>query len=293
MTEQQLQRFRGRVKVGKSDECWEWTGKLWRTGYGLFSVDGVPKIASRLAWEIANGPIPDGKFVLHSCDNRACCNPSHLRIGTQQDNVQDMLDRKRHRVLSGDEHPWRKRPELVRRGEAQTQVGLTDERVMEIRRKHWDGVAMSQLARDYGLSNGGIRKIVRGETWTHLPVLGSPEMVRSDKQVRLTGPLVRRIHERLVTGVSRKDVAAEFGLTYATIATVAKGDTWKHLGLAFPTGKAKGSGAASAVLTEESVTEMRALYDSGKATIADLAKRFGVSWQTAEKAIHRKTWRHI
>lgn len=65
-------------------------------GYGQIHQSGRTAYAHRVAWELANGPIPDGGFILHSCDNRRCVNPAHLRVGTFQDNMDDMTGRGRH-----------------------------------------------------------------------------------------------------------------------------------------------------------------------------------------------------
>ena len=91
------------AKVKKTDGCWMWTGAL-RNGYGIINrCDKVPEYAHRLAYEFENGPIADGLCVLHTCDNRACVNPSHLWLGTKRDNTHDMMRKGRQRFSN-----WRK-----------------------------------------------------------------------------------------------------------------------------------------------------------------------------------------
>ena len=87
------------AKVKKSDGCWEWTGALTRVGYGHFFMghrNDQRQGAHRVSWAIHNGPIHNGLHVLHRCDNRRCVRPSHLFLGTNQDNQQDCLDKNRN-----------------------------------------------------------------------------------------------------------------------------------------------------------------------------------------------------
>jgi HNH endonuclease len=81
------------AKVDRSagpDGCWPWTGARFWFGHGAIKIDGRPWGAHRIAWELTNGPIPDGLQANHRCDNPPCCNPAHLFLGTQLDNVRDM-----------------------------------------------------------------------------------------------------------------------------------------------------------------------------------------------------------
>lgn len=73
------------------DGCWEWCGSRVGAGYGRLIVEGQAIGAHRLAYEVFVGPIPDGLWVLHHCDNPPCVNPDHLFLGTALDNTRDML----------------------------------------------------------------------------------------------------------------------------------------------------------------------------------------------------------
>lgn len=84
-------------KSGGDNSCWLWTGKSkHRFGYGFINNGGRVELTHRVAWTLANGEIPAGLQVLHSCDVPSCCNPAHLFIGTASDNVQDMVSKGRH-----------------------------------------------------------------------------------------------------------------------------------------------------------------------------------------------------
>lgn len=90
------ERFWEKVAVGAPDECWEWQASKRSDGRGQFNWQGQPESGSRLAWIFTHGPITNGLFVLHSCDNPPCCNPAHLWLGTQAENIADMWAKDRH-----------------------------------------------------------------------------------------------------------------------------------------------------------------------------------------------------
>lgn len=103
------QRFWSKVNKTHSSGCWLWMANAVR-GYGQFvlpRVEGQQRhvYAHRYAWELSHGSIPDGQFVLHACDVPLCCNPAHLFLGTQQDNLTDArqkgrLDARRPRTTT-------------------------------------------------------------------------------------------------------------------------------------------------------------------------------------------------
>jgi hypothetical protein len=126
-------------KVRKADGCWEWTGFRDRKGYGSISVGGRagrPCLAHRVSWEIHHGPIPDGVFVCHHCDNPGCVNPAHLFLGTNADNMQDC-------VVKGRSNFQTRNPFATLR--------LSDNTIAEIRRRRHAGEAGTSIARSLGV----------------------------------------------------------------------------------------------------------------------------------------------
>lgn len=87
------ERFMSRIRV--VGECWEWARARHPGGYGATCYNGKQTKAHRLAYLLFVGPLPDGAWVLHSCDNPPCCNPAHLYAGTATDNNRDTVRRQR------------------------------------------------------------------------------------------------------------------------------------------------------------------------------------------------------
>lgn len=135
-------------KVDKSGECWLWTAARYPDGYGQFRAKSTT-YAHRMAWSLENGAIPDGMLVLHMCNNPPCVNPQHLYLGTQYDNVRDMI---RAGTLTlaprryGLEHHNGK---------------LTDAVIEEIRTKYASGlVKQGDLAIEYGVTQPQVSRLV-------------------------------------------------------------------------------------------------------------------------------------
>ena len=150
--------------VAKGDGCWEWTGSR-RAGYGRAIVNQKSVRAHRRAWVLTNGPIPDGLFVLHKCDNPPCVRPDHLFLGTQLDNRRDAVAKGRQ--ASGANHASHLHPEL-RQGTNNGNAKLTEEIVREIRLMEMMRGDLSRMARRYSVSKTVIWKAYRGKSWRHI-----------------------------------------------------------------------------------------------------------------------------
>ena len=134
---------------GNDYDCWEWTAQFDKDGYGKYRSRGV----HRIVWEFYNGQIPLGKCVLHKCDNRKCCNPNHLFLGTIQENTAD-----RH-----------KKGRSAKGSKIGTSV-LTEDIVCEILNKILSNEfkSISQVATAYNVSYNCISTILDGIRWKHI-----------------------------------------------------------------------------------------------------------------------------
>lgn len=141
------------LSPGEPDECWEWQKKLGAWGYGAVCFRGEIMPAHRASYEIHKGPIPEGLKVLHRCDNPPCCNPNHLFLGTDAENVADKVGKKRHAF-----------------GERAASAKLAEADINEIRQLHKSGFSASKIAATYKVSPSTINRIVKGKGWTHVPV---------------------------------------------------------------------------------------------------------------------------
>lgn len=153
-----IDRFWSKVdKAGGADGCWLWTAATVQ-GYGRMntSKDGAWKAhdAHRIAYTLTHGAIEAGLCVLHECDNRKCCNPAHLRAGTNADNVRD-----RERKGRGNQV----------KGERVAGAKLNEEKVREIKRRGLKrGHSQAEIAAAFGVSRTTVSLILRGETWRHV-----------------------------------------------------------------------------------------------------------------------------
>ena len=148
-TSKQVNRFWSKVdQSGGVDSCWNWTASL-RNTYGQFSINGKPNYAHRLAYELTHGAIPSTLDILHSCDNRKCCNPAHLFPGTNLDNMRDKVKKGRQA-----------------KGESSGTAKITAAQVQSIRARYaTGGISQEKLGNEYGLHQTHIGRIVRGKNW--------------------------------------------------------------------------------------------------------------------------------
>jgi hypothetical protein len=152
-------RFMEKVSSTNPSQCWTWIAGKNLTGYGQFWYKNKQVGAHRVSWILFRGPIPKGKYVLHSCDNPSCVNPFHLFIGTAQDNTLDMLKKGR-----GD--PKANLPKDAK-GENNGRARITREDARRVKNLWKSGKFSTKtaLAKHLGISRPTVVAIVLGKTW--------------------------------------------------------------------------------------------------------------------------------
>ena len=138
------------------DSCWEWKAGQDSNSYGLYWLYGKHEKAHRVAWMKTNGEIPSGMLVCHHCDNRVCCNPSHLFLGTHSDNAKDMVNKGRGADFRGEKHPQSKLDEMD---------------IKFIRYWLKKGYSQRKIASVFGVDQTHISGIKTGKTWGHVESL--------------------------------------------------------------------------------------------------------------------------
>lgn len=159
------ERLSSHIKINPETQCWEWQGSK-RNGYGRMIVGSrtdktrKSQSAHRISYEIYHGEIPDGMEVCHKCDNPCCVNPSHLFIGTRQDNINDRERKGRNKLQYGSKNGRSK---------------LNESQVVEIREKRNLGMSFGKLSKEYGVCKKTIMRVVSRQNWATVNAPEAPK----------------------------------------------------------------------------------------------------------------------
>lgn len=179
------EKFYERFTVDEQTGCWNWARGKFVGGYGAITVNRKVLKAHRVSYELHKGPIPDGLFVCHKCDNPSCVNPDHLFLGTPKENTQDMIQKGRKPVLCGKDNPMygrinEKNPffgcthsDSTKQRLSQRQLGskhvfskLDEDAARDIFNRPDERIC--DLARKYGVSNASVWQVRNGYSWNHV-----------------------------------------------------------------------------------------------------------------------------
>jgi hypothetical protein len=148
------ERFNRYFQPKGEDECWEWTGAIGQSGYGLIGNGHGKELiyAHRAAYELAKGPIPERLQVLHKCDNRRCVNPNHLFPGTNDDNIADKMAKGRHRSGHG----------------TQVHTAKLNENLVRLIRILGSKLPRKEICKQFNIGPIQVWKILTGRAWKHV-----------------------------------------------------------------------------------------------------------------------------
>lgn len=217
-----VERFEAKFDKGPDTECWPWKAAHNGLGYGMIwdQQRGRKVLATRVSYELYKGPIPKNGLILHSCDNPACVNPAHLRVGSHKDNMRDMDIRGRRVIgaLKGAEHP---------------RAALSEAEVISLLKDYVSGIALKQIAEKYGISESSLNDYTSGRSWTHLHGKhGCPSIEDIHAAKRITPVTELQVREIWRLHFERRNVTDIMNLTGVSINSVegiVHGKTWRHL----------------------------------------------------------------
>lgn len=131
----------------QENNCVLWDGAVGSHGYGAIRINKKVHLAHRVAFIISKGEIPQGKVLMHLCNNKLCINPDHLKLGTDAENLQHAYDTSQRKQVSKGCRLMRQQAE-------------------EIREKYKSGKYLQKdLALEYGISEGYISNIIHFRAW--------------------------------------------------------------------------------------------------------------------------------
>jgi predicted transcriptional regulator len=202
-----VERFWSKVVTNDETGCREWVGHRNMFGYGVTSTAGIvegprlPLLAHRAAWVLTHGLIPKGMVICHKCDHPPCCNPEHLFLGTQSENMRDAADKGRI--------PGKRKINAKQAREIRTALA-TDETTRSV-------------AERFGLSVGAIHEIARGDAWKSIAkgrIDRSSKALRANKAKKLSFEDAEAVRRMIASGEKQEDVGEIFGITQGTVSRI-------------------------------------------------------------------------
>jgi len=250
----------------------------------------------------------------------------HMMGARQYESLKKIISKEMSIRMLGNE-PWNKgieRPQMY--GENNPDCRLSNDDITEIRNNHIN-YTFEELGSKYGVSDFTISKIIKGKSWSHIPMTEFQiELLNKRKRVlngmlkgmdqplsKMTNDKVKWVRIHIIKGhytFGIKPLSRMFDMDAATIGDIVSGKTWKHIVLNDEELKEReyhlkkhpmkgkvdsrrGSDNNWSKLTEEKVISMRKLYETGKYSYKKLEEMFGISKSAVCAVITRRNWSHI
>ena len=218
-----LERFWSKVKIPddwmNSDHCWEWQAGKYK-GYGKFLLYQNKKVsAHRFVYESFKGAIQENFIIRHTCDNPSCVNPNHLILGTQYDNIHDMIERGRDRKAEGSDNG---------------NSILTEENVIKILEDIKNGKYTTQLqiSLDYSVSKSIINNILNGSNWTSITNQYNLDKLKTmfiHTNSSLSKKEILEIKDLILEGKNNIEIGKQFYVSRNTISRIRTGKIYKNI----------------------------------------------------------------
>lgn len=209
--------FAAKIPVEASEQgCLEWLGAIRPDGYGKFGYKKFQTLAHIYAYKRAFGEQSEDAVIRHTCDNRKCVNPDHLRTGTHADNVEDKVSKNRHCF-----------------GEGHSNSKLTEQEVTEICDLMKNKTFMQKdIAKLYGVCKHTVYLIKKGKMWRYTGVAPKPanndrKKVSNEHARKLTKEQALEIRSAINTGVA--SLARRYRVSVGTVRNIRSGASWKHI----------------------------------------------------------------
>jgi len=208
ITQKDINRFFEKVSPPNKNECWEWL-YVGKGRYGKFSLHGKKFQAHRLSYFIYNGYMPKkDEYVCHKCDNPKCVNPDHLFLGTQQDNMDDMVSKGRSPNNHGDRNP---------------RATLSQEDVDRMRLMYKNGMTRMEISSIFNTTETTTHNILSGRTWSHSGYK-NPKIKPANRVV--TKEIVEKVNKlRKTTSMSQSKIGEIVGISQAVVSRILLNQT--------------------------------------------------------------------
>lgn len=231
LNQKDIERFWKYVDKRGPDECWPWTGAKSERGYGVFEMPTATVRACRVAWYVQNGTDPYPLMIRHQCRLKACSNAKHFLLGNHQNNMDDAV--RDGSMASGDRNASRLYPEKLRRGTTHGMAKMSDETVALARKLNSEGVSLTAIAAQFGVSLSTVSRAVRGDTWDHIEDGKTSEPLHRrgalHKGAKVNDVIVVEIRLKKAQGRTYQSIANEYGLSVYAVFAIVTRKTWKHI----------------------------------------------------------------
>ncbi len=258
--EEILERFWSKVNVKKLDDgtddldaCMEWTAGINYYNYSQFTIGGTHYLGHRFIYECFNGPVDFDLVVRHYvCNNPSCVNPKHLKIGTQKENIEDMM--------------------LAGRQSKNTEY-LNKKQVLEIKELLDSGVKIKIIAEKFNIHIQSVSNIRRGNYWSDITGIKNGDYSTNLNHGILLRDQVLEIKKLFDLGIKSKIIAEKFNISEYNISHIRRGNFWSNI-----TGIKNGdydNGSGGSKLNKSQVLEVKQLLEN-KVSVEIIAEKFNI-----------------